>query len=129
MSFFITFFIIFILGDLIFGWWQGSWWVWLILGFSFLTALTSTIRYISRTKKRSADSYADSPDSYSSSHTYDGYEPTNAYETNTETIEAHETPTKPISYGAKNQKVNYCPYCGSPIEPGDEFCKNCGANI
>jgi predicted nucleic acid-binding Zn ribbon protein len=25
--------------------------------------------------------------------------------------------------------MNFCPQCGSPIEPGARFCGNCGLNI
>jgi hypothetical protein len=28
-----------------------------------------------------------------------------------------------------SQKVNHCPYCGSSIESGSQFCQNCGASI
>ncbi|MHA1123863.1 MAG: zinc-ribbon domain-containing protein [Candidatus Heimdallarchaeota archaeon] len=26
-------------------------------------------------------------------------------------------------------KINHCPYCGSALESGSQFCQNCGASI
>lgn len=28
-----------------------------------------------------------------------------------------------------SQNVNHCPYCGSALEGGSQFCQNCGASI
>ncbi len=28
-----------------------------------------------------------------------------------------------------SQNVNHCPYCGSALESGSQFCQNCGASI
>jgi len=28
-----------------------------------------------------------------------------------------------------SQNVNHCPYCGSSLEGGSQFCQNCGASI
>jgi hypothetical protein len=28
-----------------------------------------------------------------------------------------------------SQNVNHCPYCGSSVEGGSQFCQNCGASI
>ena len=113
-SFLMMFFFFYIIGDLIAGWWHNAIWVWIILGFALISAISTSFRYFAYREshvpvEHEARHYVDNTQGYIPQQDSSLYaEPTQIEKTQSET---------------------YCKFCGSSIELGAEFCANCGASV
>ncbi len=117
MSFIFVLFFFYVIGYLVMRWWYFEWWVWLILGISFISALGSTLRFIAY---RSSNIPAQPEVRYYTHQNISTYTPENESLYNqpiTSTIPKEAYITK------------YCAYCGSNLEPGSKYCTNCGAPV
>ncbi|NHJ33229.1 MAG: zinc ribbon domain-containing protein [Asgard group archaeon] len=100
-SFFLFFVLLFfIIGILVANWWSyDAWWVWLILGLSFMSAVSSTIRFLIYR------------------------EVVEPVATQVTSIVVDEVP-EPVK-----ETVKYCQSCGQQVEPTEKYCANCGAPV
>ena len=116
-SFAFVIFFFYIIGDLLIGWWRGAWWVWLIIGISGISAISTTLRYIAYRAgtKRSGNYY-----------------PQNNYGANSQ---IDENENYPVSSGSvriiesQTKKEEFCKYCGQAITGPASYCPNCGAMV
>ncbi|NHJ48622.1 MAG: zinc ribbon domain-containing protein [Asgard group archaeon] len=110
-----VFFFFYIIGGYVAHWWAMEWWVWMILGFSVLGAISTTIRYIIYRKPSVPDDHAtrhysdDSPIAY--------------------VPERDPIHSQPISgsYPKESSEAKFCKYCGVNMDAGSQYCSNCGA--
>jgi len=117
-SFAFVLFIFYIFGDLIANWWHNAWWVWLILGFSLIGAISTTFRYLAS----GSDNYSTrKSDSEYSSATEINHQPVSSSEQQYDSREATKdyTPTS----------VNFCKNCGGAIDNPSQFCASCGEEL
>jgi len=116
-SFAFVVFFFYIIGDLVIGWWSGAWWVWLIIGISGISTISTTLRYIAYGfgAKRRDDYYPQ--DNYGSN--YQKYE-ADDHQVSSNSIRIIESSTK---------KEEYCKYCGQAISNPGSYCSNCGAMV
>lgn len=104
-------FFFYIIGDLLANWWHNAWWVWVILGFSLIGAISTTLRFF-------ASRFSDVSDVE-----YDSDIPTSV--AITESVYQTE-------YSSKEQTstaIRYCKNCGAAIEQPSQYCASCGEEI
>lgn len=117
-SFAIVLFFFYIFGDLIADWWHNAWWVWLILGFSLIGAISTTLKYL-----------ASGSDNYSK-HNSNFDQPSDA-EILQQPIGSSEQQynSKLSTRGYTPTDVKYCKNCGGAIETTSQFCASCGEEL
>ena len=93
-------------------WWHNAWWVWAILGFSLIGAISTTLRFLS--------SRFDNV----SNVEYDSDVPASV-DTTTEVVYQTEYETKEQTSTA----TRYCKNCGGAIEQPSQYCASCGEEI
>jgi len=108
-----AFILFYVLGYIVFGWWGNTFWIWIVIGFFTMAAITSTIRFFVY-KKPSIE-----PDH------------TTRYFTDEvqEYIPAEDPTLKPSIEQKIEEQSRYCSFCGALLKPGSKFCPNCGATI
>lgn len=117
-SFAIVLFIFYIFGDLIANWWHNAWWVWIILGFSLIGAVSTTFRYLA-----------------SGSTNYSTYNSNTEYSSGTElhqqpidsSVEQYDSRVSTKDYTPTN--VRFCKNCGGAIDSTSQFCASCGEEL
>jgi len=114
-SFAISIFFLYVLGDLVFGWWTGAWWVWLIIGLFGLGAVSSTLRYIA---------YGFGATSHEADHYHE-----NSDIQILENEEREDTSSNVRIIKSHQKEVKSCKYCGQSVTGPASFCPNCGAMV
>ncbi|MHA1211962.1 MAG: hypothetical protein ACTSSH_05825 [Candidatus Heimdallarchaeota archaeon] len=108
---FIIFF--YIIGDVTFGWWHNAIWVWIIIGFSLLGAISTSIRFFIFASSR----ISQHPETrYYSENNVQEYIPES---------DSSLMPTRGEEESHKTKR--FCKYCGVEITGSGEFCQNCGS--
>ncbi len=117
-SFAFVLFIFYIFGDLIANWWHNAWWVWLILGFSLIGAISTTFRYLA---SGSANYSVRKSDSEYSSDTGIHHQSIESSE------QQNDSKLSAKAYTPIN--VRFCKNCGGAIENPSQFCASCGEEL
>ena len=114
---FVVFFF-YIIGDLVIDWWSGAWWVWLILGFSLIGAISTTFRYL-----------ASGSDNYSTRKLESEY--SSATEINQQSVSSSEQQydSREATKDYTPTSVNFCKNCGGAIDNPSQFCASCGEEL
>lgn len=94
-------FFFYIIGDLLADWWHNAWWVWMILGFSLIGAISTTFRYFASGPERQSEFTQESEQSA-------------IIEPQSEEISTN---------------VKFCKNCGAAIESPSQFCASCGEEL
>ncbi len=115
-SFAFVFFFFYIIGDLLVGWWHNAWWVWMIIGFSLIGAVSSTLRYV-------AYGFSSVPQEAEVRH-YSTDLDTSDYIIESDPTHKPQVPTPNASNNAK-----FCKFCGEAKEENSQYCSNCGLEI
>lgn len=97
-----------------FNWWNLGYLSWIVLAFTLFGAISGTIRVLTSGSK---SGYRQQPmQNYSSDQSpisiHEGYDDDSSY-----------------TFNSDREHERYCPECGSPLEPNDAFCRNCGQKI
>lgn len=117
MSFFFVVFFFYVIGYLFMRWWYFDWWVWLIIGVAFISAIGSTLRFIAY---RSSDVPAQPEVRHYTTQNTSSYIP-----------ESNPLYNQPLtsSIPKESHSTKYCAYCGTNLESRSQYCSNCGAPI
>lgn len=111
-SFAFLFFFFYIIGDVIAGWWHNAWWVFMILGFSLIGAISASIRFLF-IGPRGLPEYQEERMEHISTNV-EAKVISNSY------TQGEQLQSKELS------SAKYCKNCGTGINESGSFCPNCG---
>ncbi len=117
-SFAFVLFIFYIVGDLIANWWHNAWWVWLILGFSLIGAISATLKYYTSGSDNLSEQNS------GSEHSLDAEK---HHQFNNSSQEQYSSKLSTEEYTPTISK--FCNNCGGAIEKPSQFCASCGEEL